>query len=68
MKTKRSIKAQVQPVVMPLICPICNDRLRPSLGYGTGYWVCNCALRVGIPSPQEKKEWVNQIESILNSA
>ncbi len=47
---------------MPLTCPICKDYLRPSLGYGTGYWVCNCALRVGISSPQEKQEWVNQVK------
>jgi len=67
MKNK-AIQAQVQPVVMQLICPICNSDLRPSLGYGTGYWLCNCALGIGLPSREDKQEWVKKIESIFKYA
>ncbi len=45
-----------------LICPICNQELQPSLGYGKGYWICNCTI-----TPQDKKEWVEQIESIFKN-
>ena len=67
-KPQDDITRPLDKIVMRLICPICHTHLLPSLGYGTGYWLCNCALCVGIPTPQDKRDWVKQVESILGRA
>ena len=64
-KPQDDIARPLDEIVMRLICPICHDYLRPSLGYGTGYWLCNCALCVDIPTPLKKQDWVKKVESIF---
>lgn len=61
-------KKSQDEITRRLICPICHTHLLPSLGYGIGYWFCNCALGGSIQYDTGKQKWVKQVESILGRA
>jgi hypothetical protein len=66
-KEESFMKCESRSQIQDLICPICNEKLRPSLAYGTGYWVCSCASKYGIYLKAESCDWVDEIESIFKN-